>query len=179
MNAANPTKPRNNRTAPEDAVLASLPLQADTDVRLFVNSTARQITCAIDMPCRAETVYQVWSEVTDWRCWDPDTRWSRLDGPFVAGTRGRIAPQKGLPVSMTLTETIQNEAFTVVCPVLGSTMIFEHRITGSDDRISVSHRVQFCGWLSLPLMRVVGKDVIRGLPLTMTRLRAYCQAAER
>lgn len=152
-----------------------LPSVAATDVQLTVDTDQRIVRGALPVNCRPEAIYTVWADVAGWSGWDPDTRWARLDGPFAAGSRGRIAPQKGFPVSFELTHRVSNRAFTIVCPVLGNRMTFVHSMDYLDGQLMVSHSVQFSGWLSGLLMRQVGSDVARGLPLTLTRLRARCE----
>lgn len=156
----------NQKTSESAPVLASLK----------VSQAERQVTCAIPICCKPATLYSVWADVANWHTWDPDTRWARLDGPFTVGSSGRLAPKKGMAVTMQLTHVVPDQMFTVQCAVLGSQMIFSHTLVEQEQGVVATHQVQFRGWLAGILMRTVGADVAKGLPVTMSRLKALCES---
>lgn len=55
-------------------------------------------------------------------------------------------------------------------------MVFPHRLVDRGRFVTVAHTVEFQGWLKGMLMRSVGKTVIAGLPLTLTRLKALAES---
>jgi hypothetical protein len=124
-------------------------------------------------------LYAVWADVAHWHSWDPDTRWAQLDGAFAVGSQGKIAPQKGMAVKLRISEAMPDRSFTAECPVLGNRMIFRHVLETASDGIVATHHVQFSGWLAGLLMKTVGADVCKGLPLTMTRLKHLCESRQR
>ncbi len=158
---------------------APLPTQASPSAHVQFDAAARRVACSIHMQCPPSAVYRVWARVDEWHLWDPDTRSAQLSGPFEAGSVGRITPQKGFGLKMVLVEATFDRSFTVACSVLGSGMRFEHAVAAMNGGVDVTHTVQFSGWLGGLLMRFVGTDVAKGLPLTLTRLKAACEAAAR
>lgn len=130
-----------------------------------------EIACSIDIAAPREAVYAAWADVARWSEWDPDTRAAWLDGPPIAGARGWLQPRRGLRVRMRVVQAEPARAFTVVCPVLGSCMRFEHLLTDAAGGVRATHRVTFSGWLAGWLMRTVGRDVRQGLPHTLERLK--------
>lgn len=130
------------------------------------------IEASIHVAATPDAVYAVWADVPRWPQWDPDTREASLDGPLAAGAKGRLKPRKGFAVRMRVVRAVPGEHFTVECPVLGSVMRFEHVLSLRDGGVQVTHRVTFHGWLSGWLMRTVGQDVRRGLPVTLRGLKA-------
>jgi hypothetical protein len=156
-----------------------LPSTASPLATLEVDRRACSIKCRITIACSPATLYRVWSDVAHWHLWDPDTKSAALDGPFTAGSAGRITPQKGPAARMVLSYADPAHGFTAECPVLGSRMLFPHTFTPMVDGLLVSHAVHMEGWLRRALMWGVGRGVERGLPLTLTRLKAYCEAMER
>jgi hypothetical protein len=159
-------------------LIDGLPTQAHPSARLQANRELCHITARIDIPCQPETLYRVWANVAQWHTWDPATRQASLDGDFAVGTKGRLAPPKGMAVSMHITHAKPNEAFTAMCPVLGSQMQFPHRMRATPNGLVCTHDVSFTGWLRKPLYAMVAKDVVATLPLTLTRLRALCERLE-
>ena len=130
------------------------------------------IEASIHVAATPNAVYAVWADVPHWPQWDPDTREASLDGPLATGAKGRLKPRKGFAVPMRVVEAVAGEHFTVECPVLGSVMRFEHVLRLCDGGVQVTHRVTFHGWLAGWLMRTVGQDVRRGLPVTLQGLKA-------
>ena len=122
-----------------------------------------------------EAVQSVYADVAHWHVWDPDTQSAQLDGPFTVGTTGRLRPTKGLPIRMLLTEVTPGRGFTVQSTVLGCTMSFEHVLTPVAQGVEVTHRVTFSGWLAGLLMRLVGKPLATGLPVTLANLKRYVE----
>jgi Polyketide cyclase / dehydrase and lipid transport len=153
-----------------------LPTMASDAARLLVNSAQRSVECNITIDCDPATLFAVWADVSQWHTWDPDTKWACLNGPIQVGSQGRLAPQKGLPVNMSITQTQQNHSFTAAVKVFGSQMVFRHQLQIQGDGLLVVHHVQFKGWISPLLMKTVGNNVAKGLPLTMTRLKALCES---
>ncbi len=152
---------------------------ACNSAKVTVSAENRTVVCQIDMRCSAEALFAVWADVANWHTWDPDTQWARLDGPFATASVGRIKPPKGMSIKMVVTQVTPARSFTVVCPVLGSHMHFEHTLSPlatPEQGVRVTHTVRFTGWLSRLLMRTIGRQVASGLPLTLTRLRAVCES---
>lgn len=124
-------------------------------------------------------IYEAYARVSDWSLWDPDTRAAALEGPPLPGTRGWLRPRRGLRVRLQVLEARPGEVFTVACPVLGSRMVFEHRIEPLADRCRVRHRVRFEGWLAGWLLRRVGADLRAGQPRTLEGLARHLASGER
>ena len=122
-----------------------------------------------------EAIQAVYADVAHWHLWDPDTRSAQLDGPFAVGSIGKLVPSKGLPVRMVLTEVTPGGGFTVQSPVLGSVMSFEHVFKSMAHGVEVTHRVTFSGWLAGLLMRLVGKSLVKGLPVTLANLKRHVE----
>ncbi len=154
----------------------ALPASASADAVLTVSQMNRTISCTITISCAPEVLYEVWADVAHWHVWDPDTKHASLDGPAVAGAKGRLAPRKGMPIKLFISEASRPHSFTVMATALGSRMHFYHRLQQTSLGVVATHEVRFEGWLAGPLMKMVGADVIAGLPLTMTRLKYLCES---
>jgi hypothetical protein len=162
----------------------ALPTRASADAVVTVSHESRAISCTIAVACAPEVLYEVWMDVAHWHVWDPDTKQASLDGPPFVGATGKLAPRKGMPIKISIVEASKPRSFTVTSTVLGTRMFFYHRLEQatageSSSSIVATHEVRFEGWLAGLLMKMVGADVIAGLPLTMTRLKYLCESAAR
>ncbi|MBH2010696.1 MAG: SRPBCC family protein [Xanthomonadaceae bacterium] len=125
----------------------------------------------------AEKLFRIYADVANWCQWDPDTKASFIDGPFVAGAKGRLTPTKGNAVPMVLTSVQPNAHFTAESRIPLFCMVFEHELLQSGTATQVIHRVGFSGLLTPLLGRWVGAQVNKGLPITLSRLKALAESA--
>jgi hypothetical protein len=158
--------------------LHSLPTIASSEAKLIVLPEQRSLSCSIPIACSPAMLYAIWADVAQWHTWDPDTRWARLDGPFQAGSQGKIAPLKGIAVKMLISEASPDRSFTAIGSILGNHMHFRHELQIANDGIVATHHVKFTGWAAGLFMKTVGKDLCKGLPITMTRLKRLCEMRE-
>jgi hypothetical protein len=129
----------------------------------------------ISVQAPPERIFAIYSDVPNWSTWDPDTKSSSLEGPFVAGTRGRLVPAKGSAVPMLLTSVVQNRSFTVGVRVPLFRMLFEHELRPLPAGTEVVHRASFSGVLAFLLGKLIGTQLNTGLPITLSRLKRLAE----
>lgn len=122
-----------------------------------------------------ETVFSIYENVEGWCQWDPDVESASIAGGFVSGTIGKLKPTKGPPVRMQLTEVTRNRSFTDETMLPLCRMKFEHDLIPEGQATRVIHRVSFSGPLAFFFGRVIGKQVRRGLPEALRRLKAQAE----
>ena len=139
--------------------------------------TASPIESRIRINAAPQAIHAVWLRVPEWSAWDPDTRDARLDGPVAVGVQGWLTPRKGRRVRMEVVALEPGRQLRVRCPVLGSAMHFDHRVSPDPAGGSqVVHAVWFTGWLAPVLRATVGRDVREGLPRTLASLKRFVEA---
>lgn len=141
-----------------------------------MKSTPISFSIQIDTP--PEQVFEAWSRVDEWPLWDPDTRAAALIGGLREGARGSLTPRKGRTVPMEVVLLTPARRLQLRCPVWGSALHFDHQVEPSSNGGSLAtHIVWFSGWLTPVLVATVGRDVQRGLPVTMASLKQHVEAA--
>jgi Polyketide cyclase / dehydrase and lipid transport len=123
----------------------------------------------------ASVIFNIYQDVECWNTWDPDTKSSSLDGAFAVGTRGSLAPSKGRPIGITLTEVRADRAFTVVGGIPGFQMTFEHELLPNPSGTEVVHRVKFAGVLAFLFKPLLARQINAGLPVTLQRLKEHAE----
>jgi hypothetical protein len=123
-----------------------------------------------------EAVFAVWSDTASWPSWDDGLEHVRLDGPFAAGSRGRVKPKGGPGVSFTMLSVSLGAGFTSQSRLPLGRMRFEHRAEPEGPRTRVTHRVTIEGPATPLFSRVIGRGVARDLPAA---IRALIAVAER
>ena len=133
---------------------------------------------SIHINTSAETLFNIYQDVSRWNRWDPDTKESFLDGPFAVGATGRLIPTKGHGVPMRLSALVPQRSFTVEASIPLFRMKFEHELIPQETGTRVMHRVTFSGALNFVLGKIVGKRVREGLPATMRSLKTYAETMQ-
>ena len=96
---------------------------------------------ALDSTATPDTVWRIWSKPEAWPEWNPDVEWVKLDGPFAAGTTGRMKTKRGGEHAIRLEEISDGRAFQLESTALpGAKFHFRCEIvpSGSGSRISQS-----------------------------------------
>jgi hypothetical protein len=95
-----------------------------------------------------EAVWRRYADVKQWSEWSPAIEWSRLDGPFQVGAKGK-SKARGAPAgSFRLTAVEPNALFASATRLPGARLQFEHRIEPDDSGIRITHRATLSGPLS-------------------------------
>jgi hypothetical protein len=136
-----------------------------------------QVEHRIAIAASADTIFRIYEDVQNWHTWDPDTKQAFLDGPFRVGSSGRITPPKGMTVPMLLTQVVPGRCFTVESKIPLFRMLFEHELVPIAGATEVIHRVTFSGWMSGVLGPLLSKQLNRGLPVTLRKLKALAEGA--
>jgi hypothetical protein len=135
-----------------------------------------QVEHRITVAASPAAIFRIYEDVPNWHTWDPDTKQATLEGPFRAGSRGRLTPTKGNPVPMLLTQVVSDTCFTVESKIPLFRMRFEHELTPMQEATEVVHRVTLCGLVSLVLGPMLSKQLNAGLPVTLKGLKALAEA---
>jgi uncharacterized protein YndB with AHSA1/START domain len=105
----------------------------------------RTATC----PASREQIWAVWSDAARWSEWNSGVRSATLDGPFAAGTKGRLQPASGPTGSIEIVELEPNVSWVTVTRLPGAQFRLEHRIDdGPGGEVQVTYRAQLGGRLA-------------------------------
>ena len=122
-----------------------------------------------------ETVFRIYRDVEHWKQWDPDTKASHLANGLALGSKGSLTPAKGNTVPMEVTSLLENRSFTVTSKTALFRMDFDHELEPASPGTRITHRVKFSGLLKPLLTLIVGKQVRKGLPITLQNLKRHAE----
>jgi hypothetical protein len=127
---------------------------------------------SIETTAAPDAIWALYADVTSWLVWDPGLAAVEVDGPFAAGTTGRITPQGVDTVPFTITWAEPGRGFADETPAMGHVLRFTHEISAlGDGGARVTHRVEIEG----PAADELGPNVTSDTPEAMARLVAMAE----
>jgi len=124
-----------------------------------------------------EDVWPRYVDVPNWRDWSvKGVEWSRLDGPFEVGTKGKSKPP-GLPAgSFRLVEVVPERIYRSETRLPGARLLFEHEIEPAAVGVTITHRATLEGPMTRLWLPMVRKSIESGLPAGVERLAEIAAA---
>ncbi|MBS0624860.1 MAG: SRPBCC family protein [Verrucomicrobia bacterium] len=123
-----------------------------------------------------QAIWAIWKDVENWNTWDSGLEYSKIDGPFEAGTRGKLRPKGGpeFETLLTCVEPLKKFVDTAKLPL--ALFVMEHFIQESPDGMTlVTHRVEIQGFLAPFFAIVIGSGIKKNMP---SEMRAMIKKAE-
>jgi len=120
---------------------------------------------------RPDAVWRRYVDVEHWSDWSRNgVKWSRLDGPFEVGTKGKTkAP--GMPAATFRLVAVEPDAgFVSEVRLPGGRLRFEHVIEPNEKGSRITHRVEVDGPLAAVHARIIGKTTEKALVDGVDRL---------
>lgn len=111
-----------------------------------------------------EKIWDLWSDVQNWKTWDKDVESAELFGAFRQGTKGVMKPSEGPRATFRITECTQLKSFTNTSLLPLCRMDFIHTIKEIGGRVEIKHKVVMTGALTFLFSRIIGKKLEEGLP---------------
>jgi len=133
---------------------------------------------ATETKASSKAVWRLWADVSNWKRWDSEVLWSRLDGPFAVGTSGVLKPKHGPQAKFVLSEVEPEKRFVDKTKVLGTTVTFIHELQAMPNGTKIMHRVEITGLLAPVLGATVGRQLKAGLPSAVQNLAKLAERHE-
>lgn len=125
-----------------------------------------------------EAVWALWSDVRTRPDWDAGIEWVELEGPFAAGSEGKLKPAGSRAVRFRMLFAEPGAGFADETKLPLARMRFEHQLAHrSSGGTSITHRVRISGPLAPLFTRVIGRGLARELPETVRRLARRAEGA--
>ena len=121
--------------------------------------------------------FERWADMDSWPEWDEAIAWTRLDGPFAAGSTGTLKPKGGPKVSFVIETLEPDSEFTDVSSMPGAKLRIRHLVAvQDDDRTRVDIAVSIDGPLGWLWGRILGKGIAASTPDGLRHLVAMAEA---
>jgi hypothetical protein len=117
-----------------------------------------------------EQIWKIWSDVANWRTWDPEVESSRIDGAFQAGTRGVLKPKGGPSTKFVILEASPQSGFRDRSFLPLTHLDFNHEVRAEGGKTIVVHQAEMRGLLAPLFSRIIGRKIEKGMPEAVARL---------
>jgi Polyketide cyclase / dehydrase and lipid transport len=125
-----------------------------------------------DSPASAEELWRRYADVDRWCDWSPGVEWSRLDGPFEVGSKGKSKPPGSPALRFRVTAVEPRVMFATKARLPGASLVFEHVLESLDTGARITHRATLSGPLAPLYTRSVRRRTEPGLRDGVERLAA-------
>lgn len=126
----------------------------------------------------SEAVWRLWADVSNWKRWDSEVLWSKVDGPFAVGTSGVLKPKHGPQAKFVLTEVQEEKRFVDQTKIAGTTLTFIHELQPMPNGSKITHRIEITGLLAPVLGATLGRQLKAGLPTAVQNLAKLAESDE-
>lgn len=131
-----------------------------------------QFEHSADSGAGAEEVWRRYVDVERWSDWSPAVEWSRLDGPFEVGAKGKSKPPGSPALRFRVTAVEPQVMFATKVRLPGAVLVFEHAIDPIATGTRITHRATLSGPLASVYTRTVRRRTEKGLTESVERLAA-------
>lgn len=124
----------------------------------------------------SEKIWQLWTDVPNWKQWDKGLKDAIFKGDFVAGAKGKLIPDKGPRTKFIITEVIRNQSYTFKTRIPFGWLVIRRTMEVKMGRTYFTHDVEFTGLLKKILANKLGKRYREMLPEVMTSLKQIAES---
>jgi hypothetical protein len=122
-----------------------------------------------------DKIWQVWTDVPNWKKWDKGLKEAVLEGEFIVGTKGKLIPDKGPKSKFIISEIVPNESYTFKTKIPFGWLIIKRTLEVREGKTLFTHDVQFTGFLKKVLGNKLGKNYRAMLPSVLTEIKLIAE----
>ena len=116
-------------------------------------------------------LWELYKDVENWKNWDTEIEWSKLDGDFQEGSIGQLKA-KGSPVlKFEITKIVQNKRFEYQTNVPFGKLVVDHTFEQKDNLVEFKHTVYFTGPLNGIFDFILGRGFRKVLPDVLNNIK--------
>lgn len=116
-----------------------------------------------------QKIWNMYSDVSNWRIWDKSVKSVQLSGPFCVGTNGIMEMNDGMTLPIELTECTDTKSFTTKSQLGPITVTFGHLLQENANGVTITHTVTIEGGEENQ-MKGMGKGITAGIPDCLQQL---------
>jgi hypothetical protein len=124
----------------------------------------------------SDKIWQVWTDVNNWKQWDKGLKEVTLEGSFEVGTKGKLVPDKGPKAKFIISEVMPDRSYTFKTSIPFGWLIIKRTLETRSGVTYFTHDVQFTGILKKVLGRKLGANYRAMLPEVMREIKKIAES---
>jgi len=134
---------------------------------------------SVETKASPQAVWRIWSDTATWPEWNPDVQSMALDGPFTAGTTGRMKTKQGTR-RVQLTDVAPGRSFRLETTVIPLTRFaFECQVAaGPAGNTTISQGIRVGGPLGGLVGGMMSRQIADTFPALLRGLARKAEASE-
>ena len=134
---------------------------------------------SVETKASPQAVWRIWSDTATWPEWNPDVQSMALDGPFTAGTTGRMKTKQGTR-RVQLTDVAPGRSFRLETTVIPLTRFaFECQVAaGPAGNTTISQGIRVGGPLGGLVGGMMSRQIADTFPVLLRGLARKAEASE-
>ncbi len=129
----------------------------------------------IETTASADKIWQIWTDVSNWKNWDDGLKTAVIQGGFVQNTEGVLTPDKGPKSKFKITEIIPNQSYTFRTKLPLGSLYVKRFLSFKDGKTLFTHEVWFTGILKGVFGRALGRNYRKILPDVMNKIKILAE----
>src|SRR3954469_2272983 len=106
-----------------------------------------------------KAIWPFYADVSTWPIWDAGLQQVTLDGPFAAGSRGRLVVEGQPPLTYELLEVVEGRGFSDLTDIPGVVrLVFHHTLEAIPGGTSITHVIEAEGPQAEAMLPMVTSD---------------------
>lgn len=124
----------------------------------------------------AETIWYIWTDVSNWKYWDWGLKDAKLNGLFTTGSKGRLIPDKGPVSKFLITEVVPNKSYSFKTRIPFGWLIITRSLAVDNGMTSFTHDVRFTGLFKKSFAKKLGSKYRQMLPEVMEKIKEIAES---
>lgn len=124
----------------------------------------------------SDKIWQVCTDVPNWKQWDKGLKEAVLKGKFIVGTKGKLIPDKRPKSKFVISELETNKSYTFKTKIPFGWLIIKKRLEVNDGKTFFTHDVEFTGLLKKILGKRPGKYYRAMLPSVLSKIKQIAES---
>jgi len=123
----------------------------------------------------SDKIWQVWTDVPNWKQWDKGLKEAYIEGDFIVGTKGKLIPDKGPKSKFMITELLPNLSYTFKTKIPFGWLIIKRAVEEKEGKTFFTHDVEFTGLLKKVFGNLLGKKYRTMLPEVLSEIKKIAE----
>lgn len=123
----------------------------------------------------SDKIWQIWTDVPNWKQWDKGLQDATLEGTFEVGTKGKLIPDKGPKSKFIISELVPNQSYTFKTKIPFGWLVIKRTLEVKNEITYFTHDVEFTGLLKKLLGNNLGKRYSAMLPEVMKEIKLIAE----